>query len=407
MQRLPSPSTGSDLHVSRRTFLQAATATAAGWGAATQAGLARSSLNQAVRRPARQAIVICLNGGPSQIDTWDPKPFADSSVRNFHPACQTSLPGVAISENLPGMAQRMHHVALVRSMHHDGAATHSVGTQLLLTGRSFLHQEAFPHWGSVASHLLGSTGPLPANVMLGGALGADFTSEGDGQTAAWLPSRHAPFCAGESAAITGSPLLRRALDVAQESAEVQQRYGRHDLGRMCLQARRLIERGSRVVTVNQFTSVIGRTTWDMHATGGRLTSTAADYRDILCPQLDQALCNLLDDLAASGLLSETIVAVCGEMGRSPQINRYGGRDHHTGAWSVLLAGGPIQAGQVIGSTDAHAEAPATRPVSPAELTATLFGALGINAAETSISGIDGRPLQVLNAEPVFELFKNS
>lgn len=408
MPRLPNSFTGSDLHLTRRTFLQAASAGALCGGAVTQASLTGAALQTESRQRARQAIVICLNGGPSQIDTWDPKPFADSRVRNFDPACQTSLPGIAISENLPGMAQRMHQVALVRTMHHDGAATHSVGQQLLSTGNSFLHQTVFPHWGAVVSHLLGSSGPLPANVVLGGPLGCDFTSEGNGQTAAWLPSRTAPCWAGDStgslAGTSDHPLIRRALDVELEPAMIRQRYGHHELGRMCLQARRMVERGTRVVTINQFAAVIGQTTWDMHASGGRLASTAADYRETLCPQLDQALCGLLDDLTASGLLSETIVAVCGEMGRSPLINRYGGRDHHTGAWTVLLAGGPIQAGQVIGSTDALGEAPVTRPVSPAELTATFYHTLGIDAAQSAIPGIDGRPVRVLAADPIFELF---
>jgi uncharacterized protein (DUF1501 family) len=150
---------------------------------------------------------------------------------------------------------------------------------------------------------------------------------------------------------------------------------------MCLQARRLIERGTRVVTVNQFPSVFDRTTWDMHANGGRLNSTAADYRETLCPQLDQTLSGLLDDLTDRGLLSETILAVSGEMGRSPRINCYGGRDHHTGVWSGLLAGGPIRSGEVIGASDALGESPSSRPVTPAEYCATIYSALGINAAK--------------------------
>ena len=344
--------------------------------------------------------MIFLAGGPSQIDTWDPKPEAPVEYRNIHAACATSVPGTWVSENLPGMARRMHQVALVRSLSHDGPATHAAGQQLLMTGRCFHHNEPSPHLGATVSQLLGSTGDQPANVVLGGRLGSDFVGEGNGQTAAGSGSQHAPHFAGSSSPSRKSSELSQVLDVHRESWSTQQHYGFHDLGRMCLQARRLIESGTRVVTINQFGSVLDRITWDMHANGGRLNSTSADYRETLCPQLDQALCGLLDDLSERGLLSETVVAVSGEMGRTPLINRYGGRDHHTGAWSALLAGGPIQPGVVVGETDRYGAAPVSRPVTPAEFTATLYHALGVDA-HRSDSGIPG---DVLNVAPIRELF---
>lgn len=405
MPQLPTVVNGAAFHVTRRSFLQAATGGALGWTCAPQLGWANSAAPAANPAPgrARQLILIFLAGGPSQIDTWDPKPEAPVEYRNFDPACATSVPGVWISENLPGMAQRMHRVALVRSVSHMGPATHAAGQQLLMTGRSFFHGETAPQLGSVLSQALGSLGDLPVNVVLGGPLSHDFIGDGNGQTAAWLNPRHAPYFAGVTS--SGLPSIpRQVLDPGRESWNVQRQFGFHDLGRMCLQARRLIERGTRVVTINQFHSVLDQTTWDMHANGGRLNSTAADYRTMLCPQLDQALSGLLDDLADRGLLAETVVAVCGEMGRSPLINSHGGRDHHTDAWSVLLAGGPIQPGMVVGATDALGAQPATRPVTPAELSATLYQALGIDATRAAEMGPTGIPQSVLDAEPIRELF---
>lgn len=406
MPLLPTIVTDSVSHVTRRSFLQAAAGGALGWTCATQLGLANTAVPAPIssRGQAKQLIMIFLAGGPSQIDTWDPKPDAPVEYRNIDPACATSVPGVWISGNLPGMAQRMHQVALVRTLSHTGPATHAAGQQLLMTGRAFYHDETASHLGSVFSQALGSSGDLPANVVLGGHLASDFVAEGNGQSAVWLNPCHAPYFAGVSTSIGEVSIPSAVLDAGREPWNVQQQFGFHQLGRMCLQARRLIERGTRVVTINQFGSVLDQTTWDMHTNGGRLNSTAADYRTTLCPQLDQALCGLLDDLSDRGLLSETVVAVSGEMGRSPLINGHGGRDHHTGAWSALLAGGPIQAGAVVGSTDAFGALPATRPVSPAELSATLYHSLGVDAKQIIGMGPTGIPQVVLDAEPIIELF---
>ena len=405
MTLLPTDVSGPASNVSRRSFLQVAAGGALGWSCASQLGLANSvvPVSNIPPRSAKQLIMILLTGGPSQIDTWDPKPNAPVEYRNFDPACATSVPGVWISENLPGMAARLHQVALVRSLSHDGPATHSAGLQLLMTGRYFYHQETAPHLGSVLSHLSGSTGDLPASIVLGGPLADDISEDGHSQTAVWLNPRHAPYFAGSSVNAT-LPLVNKQLDLQSEPWNVQRQYGFHELGRKCLQARRLIERGTRTVTINQFGSVLDQTTWDMHANGGRLNSTARDYRQTLCPQLDQALCGLLDDLSDRGLLSETVVAVCGEMGRSPLINSHGGRDHHTNAWSVMLAGGPIQPGVVVGSTDAFGVTPATRPVSPAELLATLYRSLDIDLRRAMDVGPSGWPQAVVDALPISELF---
>jgi uncharacterized protein (DUF1501 family) len=161
------------------------------------------------------------------------------------------------------------------------------------------------------------------------------------------------------------------------------------------------EHGARVVTVNMFDTVFGQATWDCHADGGGLNTTLADYGRLLCPMLDQALAGLLEDLDQSGLLQETLVVCLGELGRAPQVNAGGGRDHWAGCWSGLIAGGGVQGGRVVGRSDAHAAEPADRPVHAAEVAATVYHALGLNP-KMQVPELGRRPLT--EAEPIYELF---
>jgi hypothetical protein len=176
----------------------------------------------------------------------------------------------------------------------------------------------------------------------------------------------------------------------------------HTFGQSCLLARRLVEAGVRLVTVNMFETVYDTVTWDCHADGGSLGSTLEDYRRWLGPMLDQTLSALLDDLQSRGMLESTLVVAMGEFGRTPLLNSRGGRDHHTGAWSVLLAGGGIRGGTVIGRTDAWGMYPEERPVSPAELAATIYQLLGISP-QTRLTLPDGTSLPLADAEPIREL----
>jgi uncharacterized protein (DUF1501 family) len=182
--------------------------------------------------------------------------------------------------------------------------------------------------------------------------------------------------------------------LADEPAAMRDRYGRHELGENCLRARRLLESGVRWTQVNHFRSVSDGLSWDMHAGPQRLCTGFDDYAQVLCPQLDQALSALLIDLESRGLLAETVVAVVAEMGRSPKLNERGGRDHHTGAWTNLLAGGPIAGGRVIGATDRWGAEVIDRPASPGEFLASALHALGLAPAEASFCG----------ARPIAELF---
>jgi uncharacterized protein (DUF1501 family) len=152
-----------------------------------------------------------------------------------------------------------------------------------------------------------------------------------------------------------------------------------------------------------FDTVFNTITWDCHADGGSLPATLDDYRDTLCPMFDRAYTALLEDLAQRGMLESTLVVAMGEFGRTPQLNPRGGRDHWPGCWTILFAGGGIKAGQVVGASDATGSEPADRPVTPAQVAATVYRALGIDL-QTRLPGPDGRLLPLVEARAIEELF---
>ena len=156
------------------------------------------------------------------------------------------------------------------------------------------------------------------------------------------------------------------------------------------------------MTVNMFDSLAGRITWDCHANESWAPATLSDYRNLLCPEFDRGMSTLLDDLAQRGLFEETLVVAAGEFGRTPRINERGGRDHWPGVWSVLLSGGGIAGGQILGASDSRGMFPADRPVSPAELAATILHSLGIDLA-TRLALPQGTEIALADAEPIREL----
>lgn len=201
-----------------------------------------------------------------------------------------------------------------------------------------------------------------------------------------------------------SPKSRAAFDLAQEPADVHERYGRFEMGQVLLLARRLIESGVRFVTANavsnpENTRLSAFQIWDTHFDHFRL------YDSHLLPEFDRSLSALLEDLEQRGLLCETLVIVMGEFGRTPTINAAdgGGRDHWSKAYSVLLAGGGIRGGQVYGATDAHAAEVKDRPVRPDDLSATVFHALGI-PHDCMLADMRGRPHRISDGEPILPLF---
>jgi uncharacterized protein (DUF1501 family) len=382
----------------------------------------------------RAVILLLLVGGPSQLETWDPKPGAPAEIRGPFGSIATSVPGVRISEHLPKLARRLDSLTLIRSLHHDAAPIHETGHQLIQTGKLCLADKDYPHVGSVVARLRGSKHDLPPFVVVPGPVGNTGVGVSHGQSAGALGAAFDPFhLAADPAALDFDPAdafdraqrfldaapdlpagvrtsadrlfaqrSRRAFDLTAEPAAVRDGYGRTTFGQSCLLARRLVEAGVRLVTVNMFETVFNKVTWDCH--GARPFSTLDDYARELLPTFDMAFSALLDDLDRRGLLDSTLVVATGEFGRTPKLNAAGGRDHWPGVWSAAMAGGGLRRGEVIGSSDAHAAEPHDRPITPPELVATIYRSLGLDPMRT-IALRDGEPMALAQgAEPIAEAF---
>jgi uncharacterized protein (DUF1501 family) len=440
--------------LTRRDFLRAGSlsAGAVGLSLADLAGLRANG--PASRSADINVILLFLVGAPSHLDTWDPKPSAPANVRGPFQPIRTNVNGIHLGEHFPRMAQRAHRFALVRSVHHTAAPIHETGHQLMQTGHLFKSNREYPHYGAVLSHLRGRTrNGLPPFVVLPEPIGNTGVNISHGQTAGFLGARHQPLVLSGDPALAGFRVsgldparpqsrgevlsaideaqrvfetagnhrpadevseaafrrvfasnTRRAFDLSRESEQTRDRYGRNTFGQSCLLARRLVEHGVQLATVNMFDTVFNRVTWDCHADGGSLASNLNDYKDTLCPMFDLAYTALLDDLHERGLLATTLVVAMGEFGRTPQINGGGGRDHWPGVWTILFAGAGVTGGQVIGASDRIGAEPKDRPVTPAEVTATIYRGVGIDL-KTRLPGPDGRAVPLTEAAPIHELFR--
>jgi uncharacterized protein (DUF1501 family) len=341
------------MSISRRDFIRTSAATAAGLAAGPVRANSPTDAN---------CIFLMLVGGPSQLDTWDPKPDAPTEVRSPFRPIPTRTPGVRFTELFPHMAATSDRFAVVRSMHHTAAPIHETGHQLLQTGKLAEGGREAPHFGALVSAAQGPRGGVPANVLLPVPIGFTGVNVGHGQTAGDLGPRHEPV---------GVPL-------GVDDDPMRSAYGATPFGDDCLRAARLVERGTRFVTVNMYQTVYDTVTWDCHAAGGSLRSDLSDYRRVGAT-FDSAYTALLEDLRQRGLLDTTLVVATGEFGRTPYLNRDGGRDHWAGVWTMLLAGAGISGGTVIGSSDRLGAEPKDKPVGPDWLAATIRRAVGLPA----------------------------
>lgn len=408
--------------------------------------------------PDVNCILLFLVGGPSQIDTWDPKPDAPAEIRGPFKPIPTNVPGMQITDIFPKMARHADKFSLIRSVYHTATAVHDTGHQMMQTGRLFQGGIEHPHIGSALGFLRGARGDVPPHVLLPRPIGRTGGNLPHGQTAGYLGKPHDPFVlnadpsdpqfkvpdlaapdyitavraarrqrlrdavdAGvqkfeaSSAAqqmdenfslayrLMSSTTARQAFELDQEPAPLRDRYGRTRFGQSCLLARRLIERGVRFVTVNMFETVFDEVTWDIH--GSRPFTDIAEMRRLVAPNFDQAYATLLEDLQQRGMLDNTIVLAMGEFGRTPKINPAGGRDHHPGVWTIVLGGGPIRGGRIIGESDEQGAYPKTRPVSPAEVAATIYHGLGLDP-HLELPGPQNRPIPLVDysVQPIKELF---
>jgi hypothetical protein len=415
--------------VHRRDFL---TAGAAGLLGLTLPDMLRAESaggTTSAARPATGVIQIWLSGGPATIDMWDLKPDAPEEFRGEFRPIDTAVPGVAITEHLPGLARVMNHCALVRSLGHTITA-HEPGTTYMATGNRPSPALEYPPLGSLAARVLSPRQGVPPYVTFAalreGVAGAGpgyvgpaygpFEVEGEpgrGEFQAHgvsLPSGFSPgdleqrealrrrfdrglrtlestdVLAGldrfhrQALEVLHSDRVRTALDLAREPDLIRDDYGRSSLGQGLLAARRLIEAGARFVT-------LGVGGWDTHGDNFR------SLRDLLLPPLDKALAALIRDLSARGLLDETIVLCAGEFGRTPRVNGQAGRDHWARSMSVFLAGGGIPGGTVVGATDERGIAPSRDACSPDDLAATVFKRLGFPSRH-EVRSASGRPIAI-------------
>jgi uncharacterized protein (DUF1501 family) len=368
--------------VSRRDFLRAGGLTVVGLSGAARASSLLANSN-------RRAILILMTGGVSQLETFDPKPDAPAMIRGPFKSIETAVPGVRFGETLPGLAQRFNRFAVIRSLNHTAAPIHETGLQLLQTGRLSINGIKFPNWGSLVSSNLPAKNGFASNVIL----------------PQWLTDTGVATYRGQQAGILGAewePLIATK-DVMDEPDSIRRMYGDTEFGRLLLRARQLVEHGTRCVTVNLFDSLKDRITWDCHGEKNSGPATLFDYQAKLCPEFDQAMSGLLDDLSQRGILDETLVVATSEFGRTPQVNENMGRDHWPHCWSAIVAGGKVAGGKVIGSSDSSAAEPQERPVDPGELTATLLSWCGVDGAAQSIT-YEEETIPLVPHSPVPELW---
>ncbi|SFH74280.1 DUF1501 domain-containing protein [Planctomicrobium piriforme] len=395
----------------------------------------------------KACILLWMSGGPSQTDTFDLKP----GHANGGPVkpISTSVPGVQISENLPGLAKQMQDLAIIRSLT-SSEGDHQRGTQLMLTGyRPRAEAVSYPVLGSLLTKELGSgdqdlpgfvsissfrfaqmgagfLGPKYAPLSVSGQSNdptarANLTIENlrppTGLNADSMENRFellqslqqdfrrehvAESTAAHQANYERAMRMVRteaksAFRLDQEADPLRDAYGRNRFGQGCLLARRLIERGVSFVEVTLSGTNDNQLGWDTHQ------ENAARVKE-LCGVLDPAWSTLVTDLRERGLLKSTLVIWMGEFGRTPTINENGGRDHFPLAWSTVLCGGGIRGGQVVGSTGEDGMRVVDRPVTVPELYATVCAALGIDHTRENLTP-DGRPIAIVDAHahPVSEI----
>ncbi|TWT58165.1 hypothetical protein KOR42_15360 [Thalassoglobus neptunius] len=440
----------------RRDFLKLA---AAGFSATSLSGWLPLLADQAAGKldHPKSCILLWMPGGPSQLDTFDPKPEHENGGE--FEAIQTSVPGIQIGEHLPKVAQQMEHLSIIRSMKtkegdHGRATYHlrtgyrpsgpiSYPTLGSLIGNEFeLNRASIPNYVSILSNPVlnpgafgpGFLGPQHAQLLVGGEnriagtddempeFGAplevqnverrDTVSDSQARSRLellefvearfslqrpGLPTESHRTAYQQAVQMMNSKAMS-AFNLDEEPTELREAYGRNRFGQGCLLARRLVERGVPFVEVAlggpNGENQIG---WDTHAENFSAVSA-------LCGTLDPAWSTLIQDLNDRGLLESTTIVWMGEFGRTPGINAQTGRDHFPNAWSTVLGGGGIRGGQVFGATNESGMEVADQPVAVNQLIATIMAAMGIDHTNQNMSSV-GRPIRLAepDVEPIKEL----
>ncbi|MEX1231765.1 MAG: DUF1501 domain-containing protein [Planctomycetaceae bacterium] len=397
--------------------------------------------------PAKQVIMILLQGGVPQLDTFDLKPEAPSEYRGEFRTIATSIPGYSLCEHLPLFAQDAHKFNFLRSVYHL-TPSHEAGIHWVLTGYNYPiantttnNRNIRPGMGSVVAKLKGAAKPgLPPYVCIPdkGQLGDRVRYAG----ASYLGMAFDPFETQETPTNATSPFavppnlslpaeidltrfdhrrqllrdldqlssrldasgamtgvdtfnrkayellahdsIRKAFDLADETPEMRLRYGSHRVGQQALLARRLAEAGVPFTLVN----FSRNQEWDTHGQNFK------SLKERLLPTMEQAVTTLVNDLEERGLLDSTLVVVLSEFGRTPKINNTAGRDHWSDVFSIVMTGGGLKRGQVVGTSNPRGEIPQDRPVHYNEVYATIFHQMGI-PLDAVLHDHEDRPIPIL------------
>lgn len=380
--------------------------------------LAAETAAPAVRQAAKSVIEIWVWGGPSHLETFDPKPGAGKEYNGGHGDIPTNVPGIRISEYLPKLAQQADKYSIIRSMNH-GTNGHETATYLMQTGRMPGDGITYPAIGAVLAMLKSSTykGKLPPYIAL-------TTNKGRFSENGFLSDRFKPLATGSNpnaskflvdgfvapggidaeqqrrrnryaemldtfSAVSGSCRElqefeaagssaqavisggdAKAFDLNLETTAMRERYGRNTFGQCCLAARRLVEIGVPYITINA-------SGWDTH-------KRHFESMEKLGPQFDQGFSALLEDLSERKLLDTTLIWCTGEFGRTPKVDYgepwNGGRNHFCNCFSTVVAGGGFVGGKVLGASDDRGERPIARPVAPVDLLWSIYELAGIDPA---------------------------
>lgn len=425
--------------VSRRSFVKTAAAVPFTFGTTHQALQAAQEAQR--KGKVKSVIVLWLWGGPSHIDTFDPKPNAPMEYRGPFGTIATKTPGMHFTELLPRMAGRSDKFTLVRSMvttnnGHPGAGT--VG----LTGYEESAGPIQPNFGAIVAKDRGATEALPPFFYVGRGIPRDLPRRIEGYGGGTLGKAYDPFLVRademgrvsipqldlldritpkriqdrrelfkqldgarkklDSAGIEqwhrthqsaygllADPSARKAFDLTEESDKTRGRYGQTTFGQGCLLARRLAESGVPYIQVNwsEYVETFSPNCdfgWDTHIFNFEL------LQDRHCPILDRAYSALIDDLHDRGMLDETLLIAMGEFGRTPKISNRAAREHHQHCYFSIWSGGGIQPGRCIGESDARAEHPITRPITPLQVGTTIAELCGIGAKQRAeLKVLDG------------------
>ena len=382
-------------------------------------------------------ILLFLHGGLSTIDTLDLKPNAPAEFRGDFSPINTNVPGIQVCEHLPQLAGIADKYSLLRNFTHNNSG-HGPADHYMLTGYhptagfngSLKPNNQRPSHGSIIAKSLGPKGAVPPYVCLPqmhnscgpaylGSTAAPFVVEADPNAPDFaVPDLVPPMVVGggrledrrrliltvdrfekstvqanakanqfnafqkKAFELMTSAETKRAFDIHSEKDSLRDAYGRNSLGQSCLMARRLVEAGVRCVTIDH-------SNWDTHYNNFQVLK-----KDLL-PLLDAGVPTMLNDLSDRGMLDNTLVCVMGEFGRTPRVNKFAGRDHWGPANCILLAGGGIQGGRAIGDTNARGERPASDPVGPEDLAATMYRCIGIDP-DAEFHTPEGRPIKVVN-----------